>query len=320
MASQTPREDLDPIAAGPLRVASAPVSFGVDGSRASAWTPDPESVLDWIAAIGFEGTELGPMGYLGDGWAVRARLIHRNLALVGAFIDQRFSSADWRTADRRELQDLIALLRDAVTGEKRPCVVLSESLDNPVRRAYAGRVRMHPELWLSKPAWATLVDNVHRAAEQCRAAGFEAVFHPHAGTFVETADEIARFFERADPALIGLCLDTGHFLFGGADPIRSVVDYRAVLRHVHIKDCQPDVVVAVAMAGGDFTEAVRRGVFPPLGQGAVDFASFLDRLRQVGYEGWLVVEQDQVLDRSRTAESLLAGQRSNREYLRRLGV
>jgi sugar phosphate isomerase/epimerase len=46
----------------------------------------------------------------------------------------------------------------------------------------------------------------------------------------------------------------------------------------------------------------------------------VEALQSVGYEGWLVVEQDQVLTASDTRESLVAGQRANRTYLAALGV
>jgi inosose dehydratase len=303
-----------------VRVASAPVSFGVDGSGDSAWTPDPVTFLDWVAAIGFEGTELGPPGYLGTGDDLRRHLDQHDLVLVGAFFDQPFSAADWAQNGREAVANLLELLASAASPRWRPLVVLSESLSNPVRMAYAGRVHAHPGTQLPERGWATLVANLHRAAEWCRLAGFQVVFHPHGGTFVETSDEIARLMDALDPALIGLCLDTGHFRFGGADPVRSIADYRDLVRHVHIKDCRSGVIAAVAETGGGFREAVRRGVFCPLGEGDVDVAGVLTALGDIGYQGWLVIEQDRVVTDRDTPEALVAGQSANREYLRRLGV
>ena len=108
--------------------------------------------------------------------------------------------------------------------------------------AMSGRIASHPEAWLSDARFQTLIDNLHRASEVCRAAGFEPVLHPHAGTYIETAGEIARVMDAIDPSLLGLCLDTGHFRFGGADPTQAVHDYHELIRHVHIKDCRSAVI------------------------------------------------------------------------------
>ncbi|HTC86356.1 MAG TPA: TIM barrel protein, partial [Candidatus Acidoferrum sp.] len=174
--------------------------------------------------------------------------------------------------------------------------------------------------WLSAARFDTLIDNLHRAAELCRSEGLEPVLHPHAGTYVETADEIARVMDRIDPSLIGLCLDTGHFRFGGADPTKSVNDYHELIRHVHIKDCRTSVMDAVKADGKGLEEALRLGVFCQLGLGDSGIDDVIAALRAHDYEGWLVIEQDQSLGSADTPESVVAGQRANREYLRRLGI
>ena len=119
---------------------------------------------------------------------------------------------------------------------------------------------------------------------------------------------------------MGLCLDTGHFRFGGADPAQRIRDYRAVIRHVHIKDCYTKIIADVKAEGKGLHEALFRGVFTELGNGDSDIGAVVDALREVGYEGWLVVEQDQFLRANVTREALVAGQRRNLEYLRNLGL
>jgi inosose dehydratase len=302
-------------------VASAPCSFGVDEVVADdAWMPEPDEMLDWMAELGFEGTELGPPGYMGDGPAVRERLSARGLALVGAFLPQHFSRREKVAEDRAWLADSLRLLREATPDGSRPFAVLAEGIDEPVRLAWTGRIAEQPEAQLDETRWGVLVDNLHAAAGMCREAGFEPVFHPHAGTYIETADEIDRLMDRIDGSLVGLCLDTGHFRYGGAVPAQAVRDYAALLRHVHLKDCHSSVLRSVAQRGADLSTALHEGVFCSLGSGDADIAGSVEALRSVGYEGWLVVEQDQVLTASDTRESLVAGQRANRTYLAALGV
>lgn len=304
-----------------MRVASAPVSFGVDEIILDdAWMPGPEDLLDWIADIGYEGTELGPPGYLGDAAQLRRRLSSRGLELVGAFLPQHFSRAEKAEEDRAWLRDSLELIREGAPEGSRTFAVLCDHFDEPDRRAWSGRIAEHPETWLSPARFDTLMSSLHRAAELCRSEGFEVVLHPHAGTYIETADEIARVMDRLDPSLLGLCLDTGHFRFGGADPTQAVHDYHELIRHVHIKDCTTKVMDEVKAEGKGLEEALSRGVFCQLGAGDSGIDSVIEALRSYDYAGWLVIEQDQFLRASDTPASVVAVQRANREYLRRFGI
>ncbi|MDP9481870.1 MAG: TIM barrel protein [Chloroflexota bacterium] len=302
-------------------VAGAPVSFGVDEIMTDdAWMPGPVQLLDWMVEIGYEGTELGPPGYLGNADELHERLSTRGLQLVGAFLPQHFSRDERTAEDRAWLRDTLALIRAGAPEGSRPFAILSDGFDEPERLAFSGRIRDHPETWLSPARFESLVANLHRAAELCRNAGFDVLLHPHCGTYLETADEIARVAERIDPSLLGLVLDTGHFQWGGADPVRAVTDYRELVRHVHIKDCATRVIAEGGAAGDGLKEILTRGAFSPFGQGDVDIPGVLEALRGIGYEGWLVIEQDQALGPKDTPESVLAGQQFNRQFLRDLGV
>ena len=304
-----------------IRVASAPVSFGVDEIIVDdAWMPAPDDMLDWMVDIGFEGTELGPPGFMGNGEEVRQRLSSRNLELVGAFLPQHFSRNEKAEADRAWLRDSLHLIRDGSPEGSTPLAILCDHFDEPERLAFSGRIQEHPEAWLPPARFDALMDNLHRAAELCREEGFEAVLHPHAGTYVETADEIARVMDRMDPSLLGLCLDTGHFKFGGADPAKSVDEYHELIRHVHIKDCTTKVMDDVKAEGKGLEEALSRGVFCQLGLGDSGIDAVMEALRRHDYSGWLVIEQDQFLRASDTPASVTAVQRANRDYLRRFGV
>ena len=122
--------------------------------------------------------------------------------------------------------------------------------------------------------------------------------------------------EMTDPEIVGLCLDTGHYTYGGGDPLEALRRYRDRIWHVHFKDCHPDVAARARAEGWDYFQAVRHGVFCELGQGMVDFPAIVDELKSGGYDGWIVVEQDVLPEMG----SPLASARRNREYLRSLGL
>src|SRR5262249_49155859 len=154
------------------------------------------------------------------------------------------------------------------------------------------------------------------AARVREAAGLRTVFHHHCATFVETRAEIDELMTRTNPSLVGLCLDTGHASFGGADPLAVLETWRDRIWHVHLKDCDPDVSTRSAREGWDYQESVRRGVFCELGRGRVDFPAVVTRLGEMGYDGWLVVEQDVLPSMGSPAASAVR----NRTYLGTLGL
>jgi inosose dehydratase len=148
------------------------------------------------------------------------------------------------------------------------------------------------------------------------------VVHHHAGTFVETPQEIDRLLAETDPDLVGLLLDTGHAVYGGADPVAVLRRHGRRVRYVHLKDVRADELAHVRSSDVAMGEAWKRGVFCPLGEGVVDFPGLVEALRSNGYEGWLIVEQDVVPDeRGRLDPEPFASASRSRAYLRdKVGV
>jgi inosose dehydratase len=254
-----------------LELAGGPVSWGVDFAGDPA-NPPPGVVLDGIAAAGLHRLELGPAGYLPSG---RAELDRRGLSAVGTFVFADFHRA------APELADATAAALDAVVAAGGTLLVLIDR-PSPARAATAGRSDAAPRL--AGPAWRGLVDRLRRAAEQAAARGVRAVVHPHAGGYLEFPDEVDRLLADVDPAELGLCLDTGHALYAGADPAELIRRHAARLEHLHIKD-------AVEPAPGmGFWDAVAAGVFRPVGEGRLDLGALRDAL--AGYRGFATVEQD----------------------------
>jgi inosose dehydratase len=303
-----------------MPVANAPCSFGVDEILPEGcWMPEPDEMLDWMVELGYAGTELGAVGFMGTGPVARERLEKHGLPLIGSFLPQRFTHPEHVDEDRAWLRESLALIRESAPAGSEPFAILCDGLDEPVRLQNSGRIAELPEARLSAARLETLVSNLHRAAEACREAGIEPVIHPHAGTWIETVGEIDALMNRLDSSLLGLCFDTGHFRFGGADPVASVHAYHSLIRHVHIKDCSLKVLDEARAAGDGFAAAVGRGVFTDLGEGDAAIPEVITALREHDYRGWLVVEQDMFLGAADTKSSIVELQRHNREYLRTLG-
>jgi inosose dehydratase len=266
-----------------IRVANAPCSYGAFEITVGLLpnVPTPDEVLFAISAAGYEGTELGPPGYLGTGGALHERLANHRLDLVGAFVELEFDDGD--------LSALETTLNVLDGYDAKP--VLADA-----------RARERPLDW---PAYA---EGVERAVGLARSRGFEPTFHPHMGTRVESPAEIEELLERTT---VGLLLDTGHLVAAGGDPVRALRDWRSRIDHLHLKDVRLDVIQAAA----DWGTAWRSGAFSELGTGDVDLDAFLAELAAGGYSGWLVVEQDWVPGPGDDASAAVAAQVRNRRWL-----
>jgi inosose dehydratase len=302
-----------------MQVANAPCSWGVLEAAVSsntAHTTAPAArVLDEMSAAGYVGTELGDWGFLPtEPGALAAELHTRRLQLVGAFVPIAFARPEAIDEGVSRAVRTATLLSRAIGPA--PFVVLSD--DNatvPHRTAHAGRIRADEALTAEQ--WDRFANRAEDVARRVRdRTGLRTVFHHHCAGYVETPTEIDALMRRTDRSLLGRCVDTGHLTFGGGDPVEAIREYSDRIWHVHFKDCDGRVARSAAAEGWDYHTSVRRGIFCELGRGDVRFDRVLDALREIGYDGWIVVEQDVLPGHGTPAESALR----NRQFLRSLGI
>ncbi len=297
------------------RIANAPCSWGVLEFDLDGQAAGYEQVLDEIAETGYAGTELGDWGFMPTDPAVlRAELAKRSLALLAAFVPVAFADASAHAEGEAVAVRTARLLRDTA-GENCFIVLADNNGTVEARTRHAGRIT--PDLGLSDGQWQTFAAGVNRVARAVKEqAGLRTVFHHHCAGYVETPAEIDRLMALTDPALVGLCLDTGHCMFGGGDPADLMQRYADRIWHVHFKDFDPQAAARNHEQQGDYFAAIRQGVFCELGKGAVNFPAIRDLLLARGYDGWIVVEQD-VLPSMGSPK--MSAQR-NRAYLQSIGL
>jgi inosose dehydratase len=307
-----------------IRIANAPCSWGaLEFEGLAGEAIGYRQMLDELRETGYTGTELGDWGFMPtEPAALRAELEQRGLAMVGAFVPVALkhaeAHADGAVAAVKVARLLAAVAERAGTP---PLIVLADANGaDPARTNNAGRVT--PDLGLSAAEWRTFAQGAEAVAGAVRAAtGLATAFHHHCAGYVETPDEIARLLELTDPELLGLVFDTGHFLFGAAgaqgQTIQAALDrFGERIWHMHFKDCHPRIAAQSRAEGWDYFEAVRRGVFCELGQGAADFQAAAAWLRARDYRGWIVVEQDVLPGMGAPKQSAAR----NRAYLRTIGL
>lgn len=298
-----------------IQVANAPCSWGVLEFDLEGEAADYIQVLDEMRETGYDGTELGDWGFMPtDPAALRDELARRQLTMLGAFVPVALANPNDHQRGVETAVRTARLLCD-VAGDSPFIVLADDNATDPLRTQYAGRVT--PEMGLSAEQWAIYTSGAEQVARAVRdTTGLRTVFHHHCAGFVETPDEVTTFLGRTDPDLLGLCFDTGHYRFGGGDPVAGMHQHAERIWHVHFKDCHPDVAARSRAEGWDYLKSLHHGVFCELGQGDVDFPAVLTTLREMNYSGWIVVEQDVLPGMGRPKESA----RRNRLYLSGIGL
>jgi inosose dehydratase len=305
---------------GSIAVANAPVSYGAFELTVGhdPNVPDGLSVLDQVAAAGYAGIDLGPVGYLGSGAQLGELLAERRLGLAGAYLELPYADRD---ALERVLPELDAMLDtfDAVSSYLTGPAPRPTLADNgsKVRRERPGRAAEDRSMGLSADEWRQFGEGLTRVVAHCRDRGYEPTFHPETGTYVEAPWEIERVLDVSD---IGLCLETGHMMLGGGDPAAMLRAWAERINHVHLKDAVLTVMKGIIDDGAPVTDIWSREAFCALGNGDLDVQEILDGLQTAGFQGWLVVEQDIL---PRTAERFARAaedQRYNRAYLSERGL
>ena len=286
------------------RVATAPVNWNnVDlvGTVPEIAYPD---LLDEMVVAGYAATEFGG-NFPTDPATLRHDLTSRGLQLCGAYYPLPLTYDARLQARRPALEGLLKLLAGAGCQD---VILAFES--TPERMALAGHVPADGSAGLSDSEWTQTARNLAAVGEIAESHGIRAHFHNHVGTHVETPGEIERLLSELSTDVVDICFDCGHYAYGGGDPIAFVNQHHDRIGYVHLKDVDPVVLETARARELSFLEALREYIFCEFGQGMVDIAGMVDMLRESGYRGWLVVEQDT------TPRDPTESARANRAYLR----
>jgi inosose dehydratase len=282
-----------------VKIAGAPISWGVCEVPGWGYQLSPDRVLTEMHQVGLAATELGPLGFLPSDPDRAARVLDRHhLSSVGGF-----TPVVLHVPGHDPLPEIERILAGyAETGSS--VLVLS---------ADSGRGGYDTRPILDEAGWAALLANLDRIRAAAAGHGVLAVLHPHVGTMVESGPEVQRVLEGS---LIALCLDTGHLLIGGTDPADLTRQVPGRIAHTHLKDVNSSIADRVREGRLSYTEAVRDGMYRPLGTGDVDVEAIVSALGKHGYDGWYVLEQDTILTGEPQGEGPVTDVRASADYVR----
>ena len=269
-----------------IRIGNAPCSWGVefaDDPRNPAW----RTVLHECKQAGFDGIELGPVGFVPeDPVELGEALSEYQLELIGGVVFRPFHDANaWDDVMDGSVRTCKALVAH---GAKH--LVLIDSI-SPRRAATAGRWNDAEKM--EKAEWTAYVDRIRTIAKMgAEEYGLTVGMHAHAAGFCDFEPELEQLLDEIDESILKICFDTGHHSYAGYDPVAFMKRHMDRISYMHFKDIDP-VVKAKAVANQTgFYDACAEGIFCKLGMGDVDFPAVRQLLLDAGFEGWCTVEQD----------------------------
>ena len=269
-----------------------------------------EAILDDIVRTGYDGTQLG-LGFP-EGEALQDILSARELRLAEVYASIPATVEGPTEVALADVRERLRLL--VAGGGEVLCVAFDGS---PDRDPFAGRASDAATPRLTDDGWRRTIALLTTLSDETRSAGARIAFHPHAGTYVETPDEVERLAASIDAATLPFCLDVGHYTVGGGDPVVALRRYGERVSHVHLKDVDP--VVLAGLRNGTvpgFGAGIRQRLFTELGAGVIDLDGLLGVLGERRYDGWLMVEPDSGWPPP--AESAAIGRRVLAAALRRI--
>lgn len=293
-----------------MRIGNAPCSWGVefaDDPRNPSWT----RVLDECKSAGYQGIELGPIGFMPEDPAVLGpALAARGLTLIGGVVFRPFHDpTKWE-----EVKDAAVRTCRALTAHGARHLVLIDSI-SPRRAPTAGRPAEAEQMDVAEwTGFAARFRDIARMGHE--EYGLTVSIHPHAAGFIDFEAEVERLLADIDPRILKICLDTGHSHYAGFDPVAFMARHMDRIAYVHFKDIDPGVKADAVARRTGFYDACGQGIFCNLGKGMTDFQAVRKLLLESGYEGWCTIEQD--CDPAGHT-SPVADARANRDYLSSIG-
>ena len=278
------------------KFSSCPGSWGIEDSENPENTPWG-IVLDQISNIGFKALELGPYGYLPSEAAILTEELNkRNLQIVaGTLYDDLISEESFhrivkKTHETCRILSSVPIAAPLGSQKQSPPYYVIIDEVKPEREKLP---RSEKAPMLSSDLWQQMVSHIKEIAKiSYDEYGVRSVIHHHAGGYIDYLDEIDMILSDVSEDYVGLCFDTGHAYYAGIDPEQGIRRHASRIEYVHFKDVDKLVYDVVINENIGFYEACFKRLMCPIGEGALDYASIRRALIDIGYDGWITLEQD----------------------------
>ncbi len=258
-------------------IAISPVCWGVSETR--GWGPqlDPERVLHEVAGMGGTAVEAGPSGFLPDRSDVARSLLKRHrVKVVAGPVRAVLHHHDLRQTELVHIDGHAAWL--SALGADTLILTLIGSRDDG-----------DPDVALSSTGWAHLLNAIGSVQHVCLNRRLRLAVQPRYGSMIQGPADIERLLVGSE---VGVCIDVGHLVIAGADPIEVVELASGRIDHVHVADVDRELAAKVRAREIDYATGVGRGLYKPIGDGDAGVAEVVSAVQRSGYRGWYGIESE----------------------------
>lgn len=305
-----------------MNICGAPCCWGVDDPK-NPYLPPWQRVLSEASQAGYRAIELGPYGYLPIDVDVVSEELNKNgLGIVAGTIFHDLVDPANQPSVLEAVDNICRLITDPKMpklptheGQRQPTPYMTVMDWGHDERDYgAGHSDTSPRMTAEE--WKAFMKNVRAVCERAISYGVRPVIHPHAGGYIEFADEIEKLAQDIPYEVAGLCLDTGHLYYSGMDPVTYLKKYASLLDYVHFKDVDQKVYEEVLGEHIRFFEGCGKGAMCPIGTGALDYPGIKKALEDIGYSGYITIEQERD---PRNSDTSLRDVKRSVDYLKSVG-
>lgn len=266
-----------------IRLGMSPISWSNDDLPQLGGETSLQTCLVETRQAGFTGTETGGK-FPNEPAALSSVLSEHDLLLVSGWYSGTMIANDL-SAEIDRITPQLNLFKACGA----PVIVYGETYEtvqNRQERSLSSRPKLAD---FDVQAYGR---NLTALAEHCAEQGVPMTFHHHMGTAVETEDELDTLMAHTGEAL-GLLLDTGHLVFAGGDNVNVIKKHGHRINHVHTKDIRANILKTIDRDRQSFLDTVLEGVFTVPGDGMIDYAVIMQKLAEISYEGWVIIEAEQ---------------------------
>lgn len=242
----------------PFRFGAEVYTWFMDGNG-KAHEGELGHMIDITAQAGFDGIEPIAywMGELSDPDRLEVKLKEQEIELAAIALTLGWNESEETDQERKQADEIINLVKQF------PGALLC-LVHEPAGRHDVARRREN------------LIANLNSVAKRATEQGVECTFHPNspASSITRTEEDYDVILPALDPDLIGWTPDVGHIINGGMDPLKKMKEYQSLINLVHYKDW------------------VREHQFALMGEGKVDFVGITQWLKDIGFDGWIICEDE----------------------------
>lgn len=268
-----------------IQLGIAPIGWSNDDMPDLGKENTFEQCISEAALSGYSGTEIGSK-FPASVDEINRHLELRNLKVASKWFGSHLCTQEYEKVEK-EFEEELKILKKLGSNRINVCE-MSYCLFDTEKSMFTEKPHLNEE------EWDKLTDGLDKLGALANTYDISLCYHHHMATVVESIDETKRLLNSTDSDNVSLCYDTGHFAFAGEDPLEAAQLFKNRTKHIHLKDIRKHKMEQAIKDNFWFRKAVLENCFTIPGDGFIDFKDILKVFSDNDYEGWLVVEAEQV--------------------------